>query len=120
MLKNISFNPIFLVDPIFFDDRIFFDDPIFLGESILKKKNWLDKRIRIGLKNRRFFESINTSSIYLELALKQVPNKSLPHTHEDYRIAGALINRFLKGLISDQNGDEEIVKNMKSKFNTYN
>jgi hypothetical protein len=58
MLKNISFNPVFLVDPIFFDD------PIFVGESILKKKNWLDKRIGIGLKNRRFFESINTSNSF--------------------------------------------------------
>jgi len=29
-------------------------------------------------------------------ALKQVPNISLPHTLEDYKIAGAIINRFFK------------------------
>ena len=28
-------------------------------------------------------------------ALRKVPNKSLPHTFDDYRIAAALINRFL-------------------------
>jgi hypothetical protein len=65
-------------------------------------------------------EVINTFLKNSFKALKQVPNKSLPHTHEDYRIAGALINRFFKRLISDQNGDEEIVKNMKSKLNTHN
>jgi hypothetical protein len=65
-------------------------------------------------------EVINTFLKNSFKALKQVPNKSLPHTHEDYRIAAALINRFFKRLISDQNGDEEIVKNMKNKLNTHN
>jgi hypothetical protein len=71
-------------------------------------------------KLRWVVEVINTFLKNSFKALKQVPNKSLPHTHEDYRIAGALINRFFKRLISDQNGDEEIVKNMKNKLNTHN
>jgi hypothetical protein len=67
MLKNISFNP------------IFFYDPIFVGESILKKKNWLDKRIGIGLKNRRFFETINTSSyrIIIQIIIRIIIKKIL-------------------------------------------
>lgn len=71
-------------------------------------------------KLRWVVEVINTFLKNSFKALKQVPNKSLPHTHEDYRIAAALINRFFKRLISDQNGDEEIVKNMKNKLNTHN
>jgi hypothetical protein len=53
-------------------------------------------------------------------ALKQVPNISLPHTLEDYKIAGALINRFFKRLFSDQNDEEAIVKNMLNKLNVDN
>jgi len=53
-------------------------------------------------------------------ALKQVPNISLSHTLEDYKIAGALINRFFKRLFSDQNDEEAIVKNMLNKLNVDN
>jgi hypothetical protein len=44
MLKNISFNSIFLVD------QIFFDDPNFLGESILKKKELAGQKNRNRVK----------------------------------------------------------------------
>jgi hypothetical protein len=46
-------------------------------------------------------------------ALKEVPNKSLPHTLKDYRIAGALINAFHKRLISDKKNYKIVVANMK-------
>ena len=49
---------------------------------------------------------------------KDVPNQSLPHTHEDYKIAGSLINKFFKRLFSDT--DVAIVENMKKKINTKN
>ena len=68
---------------------------------------------RFVTKLRWVVEVINTFLKNSFQALKQVPNKSLPHTHEDYRIAGALINKFFKRLISDQNGDEEIIKDIK-------
>ena len=67
---------------------------------------------RFVTKLRWVVKQINTFKKNSFKALKQVPNKSLPHTHEDYRIAGALINRFFKSLFSDQNDDKEIVKNV--------
>ena len=53
-------------------------------------------------------------------ALKEVPNKSLPHTLDDYKIAGALINKFFKRLYSDQTNEKEISKNMKDKLKIEN
>jgi hypothetical protein len=47
---------------------------------------------RFVRKVRWVLEVINTFLKNSFKALKQVPNKSLPHTQEDYRIAGALIN----------------------------
>jgi hypothetical protein len=42
-------------------------------------------------------------------ALKEVPNKSLPHTLHDYKIAAALINKFFKRLYSDQTNEKELI-----------
>jgi hypothetical protein len=50
-------------------------------------------------------------------ALKEAPNKSLPHTLHDYKIAAALINKFFKRLYSDQTNEKEIRKNLKLKMN---
>ena len=48
-------------------------------------------------------------------ALKQVPNKSLPHVFQDFKIAGALINKFFKRLISDEEDSDTIIQSMKKK-----
>ena len=75
---------------------------------------------RFVTKLRWVVEVINTFLKNSFKALKQVPNISLPHTLEDYKIAGALINRFFKRLFSDQNDEEAIVKNMLNKLNVDN
>ncbi len=72
---------------------------------------------RFVTKLRWVVEVINTFLKNSFKALKQVPNISLPHTLEDYKIAGALINRCFKRLFSDQNDEEVIVKNMLNKLN---
>jgi hypothetical protein len=52
-------------------------------------------------------------------ALREVQNQSLKHTIEDYKIAGALINKFHKRLISD--GDcEEVADKMLETLNQPN
>jgi hypothetical protein len=53
-------------------------------------------------------------------ALKEVPNKSLPHTLHDYKIAEALINKFFKRLYSNQTNEKEITKTMNEKLNIEN
>jgi hypothetical protein len=75
---------------------------------------------RFVTKLRWVVEVINSFLKNSFKALKQVPNISLPHTLEDYKIAGALINRFFKRLFSDQNDEEAIVKNMLNKLNVDN
>jgi hypothetical protein len=75
---------------------------------------------RFVTKIRWVVEVINTFLKNSFKALKQVPNKSLPHTEEDYRIAGALINRFFKRLFCDNNDEEAILRNMKLKLNVEN
>ncbi len=49
-------------------------------------------------------------------ALKHVPNKSLPHTFQDYKISAAFINRFFQRLTSDEEDFEVIIQNMKKKI----
>ena len=75
---------------------------------------------RFVTKLRWVVEVINTFLKNSFKALKQVPNISLPHTLEDYKIAAALINRFFKRLFSDQNDHKEIVENMKLKLDVEN
>lgn len=53
-------------------------------------------------------------------ALKEVPNKSLPHTLVDYKIGGALINAFHKRLASDKEDYKHILANMKRMVSTEN
>lgn len=53
-------------------------------------------------------------------ALKEVPNKSLPHTLVDYKIGGALINAFHKRLTSDKEDYKHILANMKRMVSTEN
>ena len=54
-------------------------------------------KTRLVTKCRWVIEAIN-GFLKSFKALKQVTNKSLPHTLTDYKIAGALINRFFKHL----------------------
>ncbi len=75
---------------------------------------------RFVTKLRWVVEVINTFLKNSFKALKQVPNISLPHTLEDYKIAAALINRFFKRLFSDQNDHKEIAENMKLKLDVEN
>jgi len=94
--------------------------PSFLSKNESQLRTEDANSSRFVTKLRWVVEVINTFLKNSFKALKQVPNKSLPHTHEDYRIAAALINKFFKRLISDQNGDKEIIKTMKSKLNIPN
>ena len=41
--------------------------------------------------------------------------KSLPHVFQDFKIAGALINKFFKRLISDEEDSDTIIQSMKKK-----
>ncbi len=52
-------------------------------------------------------------------ALDKVKNSALPHTLDDYRIAGALINKFFKRLYSDDD-NIEFADRMKAKLHTPN
>ena len=52
--------------------------------------------------------------------MKHVANQSQPHTYEDYRIAGALINKYFKRIFSDVDDLDAIVDNMKKKFDLNN
>jgi hypothetical protein len=49
-------------------------------------------------------------------ALKEVPNKYLPHTLHDYKIAAALINKFFRRLYSGQTNEKELINSMKEKL----
>ena len=49
---------------------------------------------RIVIKVRWVVEVLNSFLKNSFKALKQVPNLALPHTYDDYRIAGSLINKF--------------------------
>lgn len=75
---------------------------------------------RFVTKCRWVVEVLNTFLKNSFKALKEVPNKSLPHTMNDYKIAGALINAFHKRLISDKENNKKIVANMKSWVNNEN
>jgi hypothetical protein len=94
--------------------------PAFLS----KNKNQLNTQqansSRIVTKLRWVVEAINTFLKNSFKALRQVQNKSLPHTHEDYRIAGALINKYFRRLFSDKSNDKQVIKNMKDKLHVDN
>jgi hypothetical protein len=75
---------------------------------------------RLVTKVRWTVEVINTFLKNSFKALKEVPNQSLPHTHEDYKIAGSLINKFFKRLLSDAENSVAIVENMKKNINIKN
>ncbi len=75
---------------------------------------------RIVTDVRWVVEVINTLLKNSLNALKQFPNKSLPHTHDDYKIAGALINKYLKDCFLNKKDNFKIVKNMKQKLYTKN
>ena len=75
---------------------------------------------RFVTKIRWVIEVINSFLKNSFKALKQVANKSLPHTHDDYKIAGALVNKYFKRLFSDKDDNLAIVENMKKKLNTKN
>jgi hypothetical protein len=90
--------------------------PAFLS----KNKNQLNTQqansSRIVTKLRWVVEAINTFLKNSFKALRQVQNKSLPHTHEDYRIAGALLNKYF----TNKSNDKQVIKNMKDKLHVDN
>ena len=94
--------------------------PSFLSKNESQLRTEDANSSRFVTKLRWVVEVINTFLKNSFKALKQVPNKSLPHTHEDYRIAAALINKFFKRLYSDQTNEKEISKNMKDKLKIEN
>ena len=53
-------------------------------------------------------------------SLREVPNKSLSHTLDDYRIAAALINRFFQRLFSDVDNSGLIVSSINEGLNSNN
>ena len=95
-----------------------------MPELISKNEKQLNTKAannsRFVTKVRWVVEVINTFSKNSLKAIKHVPNKSLPHTEHDYKIAGALINRYFKRLIADKDDSELILQNMKAKINVEN
>ena len=75
---------------------------------------------RFVTKCRWVVESRNSGLKRSFKALKEVPNKSLTHTIDDYKIAGALINAFHARLTSDKEDWKQIVINMKRLVSTEN
>ncbi len=75
---------------------------------------------RFVTKCRWVIEVVNSFLKKSFKALKEVPNNTLTHTLDDFRIAGALINRFFKSLFSDQDNFIRIVKLMKERVNNEN
>lgn len=68
---------------------------------------------RLCTKIRWVVEATNSLLKQKHRALdKTVQNKELPHLLIDFRIAGALINRFCVRLTSDKGNEEKIAKNM--------
>lgn len=63
--------------------------------------------------NCRWVVEVINSFLKSFKALKHLPNKSLPHTIQDFKIAAALVNKYFKRLFSDEDDYETIVKNMK-------
>lgn len=92
--------------------------PAFI-EGDKKQLSTIDaNRSRLVTKCRWPVEVINAFLKVSFKALRNVPNRSLPHTNQDYRIAGALINKFFaRFLLSDFDKQVEIATRMKAKFN---
>ena len=61
---------------------------------LVRKTTETSNLSRFVTKIRWIIDVINSFLKNSFKALKQVQNKSLPHTHSDYKIAGALINKF--------------------------
>ncbi len=95
-----------------------------MPELLKKGKKQFDtieaNQSRLITKIRWTVEVINTFLKNSFKALKEVSNQSLPHTHDDYRIAGALINKFFNRLFSDKDDQVRIVENMKHRMNVQN
>ena len=53
-------------------------------------------------------------------SLREVPNKSLSHTLDDYRIVAALKNRFFQRLFSDVDNSGLIVSSINEGLNSNN
>jgi hypothetical protein len=75
---------------------------------------------RFVTKVRYVVEKLNAHLKRSFKALRDVQNKTLPHILKDYRIAGALINKYFSRLISDTEDGKEIVTQMKSRLNREN
>ena len=68
--------------------------PALLGKKEKQLTTETSNLSRFVTKIRWIIDVINSFLKNSFKALKQVQNKSLPHTHSDYKIAGALINKF--------------------------
>jgi hypothetical protein len=95
-----------------------------MPELLKKGKKQFDtieaNQSRLITKIRWTVEVINTFLKNSFKALKELSNQSLPHTHDDYRIAGALINKFFNRLFSDKDDQVRIVENIKHRMNVQN
>ncbi|CAF1079292.1 unnamed protein product, partial [Brachionus calyciflorus] len=94
--------------------------PSFLSKKE-KQFSTLDaNRTRLVTKSRWVVEALNAFLRRSFKALSEVKNKSLPHILTDYKIAGAMENRFYRRLFSDNDNNFEIVTNMKKKVSCAN
>lgn len=90
--------------------------PSFLDKSSSQLSTIDANSSRFITKCRWVVEVVNSFLKKSFKALREVRNISLPHTIHDYRIAGALINRFFMRLFSDIDDQQTIIDNMKSKL----
>lgn len=89
------------------------------GEKQLSTKE--ANQTRFVTKCRWVVEVINAFLKVAFKALREVPNISLVHAAQDYRIAGALINRFFsRFLFANAEKQVEIAQRMKEKFASEN
>jgi hypothetical protein len=94
--------------------------PSFLNKDQTQCTTEQANQSRFITKCRWVVEVINAFLKRSFKALSQTSNKSLPHLMKDYRIAGALINKYFKRLYSDDVDEILIVSNMKSRLNQTN
>jgi hypothetical protein len=93
--------------------------PALLGKNQKQLTTMEANESRLVTKLRYVVEVTNCFCKRSFQALREVQNQSLKHTIEDYKIAGALINKFNKRLISD--GDcEEVADKMLETLNQPN
>jgi hypothetical protein len=99
------------------DYKLIVHMPKFIGKENKQFTTSEANMTRFVTKCRWIIEVINSFLKKSFKAIREVRNQSLPHTLEDYKIAGALVNKFFKRLFSDRDDHVKIVENMKLKLN---